>query len=234
MAGAAFFRIRSFAPLPIIFLAISQTWRSHVHPGPGGAEVDGVLNLVGLGLCVLGAAIRFATVGFVPDGTSSESRLLRSHALNTEGPYAVVRHPLYLGNLLITAGLLTIAHEPWAYLLGLSYFWLSHLLIVRAEEALLRRTFTTEYEAWAAQVPAWLPRLSGLKSRRGPFAWTRAIQREVNPFVGWGMGATLLLMWEFFARSQLSAAQQWRGLILLGVFLVLLILNKLWKKWWRA
>ena len=40
----------------------------------------------------------------------------------------------------------------------------------------------------------------------GPFAWKRAVQREVNPLVGWGMGATLLLMWERFARSELTTA----------------------------
>lgn len=231
MAGAVFFRVRSFAPLPVIFLVISLTWRSHVHPGPGGAEVDLALNFGGLALCLLGALVRFVTVGFVPAGTSSQSRQLHSHALNTEGPYAVVRHPLYLGNLFITAGLLCIAHEPWAWALGVGYFLLSHLLIIRAEEALLRRTFTTEYEEWAARVPGWFPKLSALPARKGPFDWERALQREINPLVGWGMGATLLFLWEYFARSRLSASMGKQGLLILVLFLVLLMLNKVWKVW---
>lgn len=234
MAGAVFFRIRSFAPLPVIFVVVWQSWRAHVHPGPGGAEVDQALDLVGLGLCFAGALIRFATVGFIPAGTSSTSRQLQSHALNTGGPYAVVRHPLYLGNLFITVGLLCIAHDPWAWTLGFGYFLLSHLLIIRAEEALLRRTFTTQYDEWAARVPGWLPRLSGLKALTGPFGWKRAIQREVNPFVGWGMGATLLFLWEDFARSQLTPGLARRSLLALGLFLLLLIVNKVWKKWSRA
>jgi hypothetical protein len=68
----------------------------------------------------------------------------------------------------------------------------------------------------------------------GPFSWTRAIQREVNPFVGWGMGATVLMLWETFARSQLTAALWWVSVQALGLFLLLLIVNKLWKKWSRA
>lgn len=234
MAGALFFRIRSFAPLPVIFVVVWQSWRSHVHPGPGGEGVDRVLNFGGLALCVLGAVIRFVTVGFIPPGTSSPSRQLQSHALNTEGPYAVVRHPLYLGNLCITVGLLCIAHEPWAWTLGFGYFLLSHALIVRAEEALLRRTFTAQYDQWAARVPAWLPRLSSLTALKGPFDWKRAVQREVNPLVAWGLGATLLLMWEFFARSQLTTEMGRRGVGVLAVFLVLLIANKVWKKVSRA
>lgn len=234
MAGAVFFRVRSFAPLPVIFVVVWQAWQGHVHPGPGGAEVDQALNAVGLVLCGLGALVRFVTVAAVPAGTSTQSRQLQSHALNTEGPYAVVRHPLYLGNLFITVGLLCIAHDPWAWTLGFGYFLLSHALIIRAEEALLRRTFTTRYDEWAARVPAWWPRLSQLGALRGPFAWKRALQREVNPLVGWGMGATLLLMWEAFARSQLTSAMGRLGVEVLLGFLGLLIANKVWKKVSRA
>ena len=234
MAGAVFFRIRSFAPLPVIFVVLTQSWRAHVHPGPGGAEVDHLLNFIGLGLCCGGALIRFATVGFIPAGTSSTSRQLSSHALNTEGPYAVIRHPLYLGNLFITVGLLSIANEPSAWTLGFGYFLLSHAFIIRAEERLLQKAFGAPYDAWAARVPGWWPKLSGLKSISGSFAWKRAIQREVNPLVGWGMGATLLLMWESFARTELTSALGSRGLWVLAGFLVLLAVNKMWKKWSRA
>ena len=56
----------------------------------------------------------------------------------------------------------------------------------------------------------------------------------MNPLVGWGMGATLLLMWEAFARSELTSAMGRLGLEVLGLFLLLLIANKMWKKLARA
>lgn len=233
-AGALFFRLRSFAPLPVIWLVVRLSWDSHVHPGMGGPEVDEALNALGLALCVLGAAVRFITIGLVPAGTSSQSRTLGAPSLNTTGPYAVVRHPLYLGNLFITLGLLCIAHEPWAWALGLGYWALSHALIIRAEEHLLRERFGAQFEGWAREVPALWPRLSRLRGVRGPFAWKRAVQREVNPLVGWGLGATLLLLWERFARSQLSGAEGGRYLRVAGALLVLLIANKVWKKVSRA
>ena len=234
MAGAVFFRIRSFAPLPVIYVVMRQAWDSHPYPGPGGAAVDAALDGLGLALCVLGAAIRFVSIGFVPKGTSSESRTMQSHALNTDGPYAVVRHPLYLGNFFITGGLLCIAHEPWAWTLGFGYWLLSHAFIVRAEEALLRRTYGAQYDEWAARVPGWVPRLGAVGQLQGPFGWKRALQREVNPLVAWGMGATVLLLWERFARTELPASLGKKYLAVLAALLVLLIANKVWKKVSRA
>lgn len=234
MAGAVFFRARSFAPLPIIYFAVAASWDLHVHAGPGGPFVDQALNFIGVGLCVLGAAVRFITIAAVPQGTSSQSRVMGAATLNKTGPYAVVRHPLYLGNLFITLGLLAIAHEPWAYALGLGYWALSNALIIRAEDALLRRTFGEPFEAWAREVPSLRPRLSRLREVRGPFAWKRAVQREVNPLVAWGLGATLLLLWERFARSELPGPEGKRMLQFAGALLVLLIANKVWKKVSRA
>lgn len=230
MAGALLFRLRSFAPLPIIWLAVRLSWDSHVHSGAGGPRVDGALNVIGVACCVIGAMVRFVTIGMVPAGTSSQSRRMAARQLNTTGPYAVVRHPLYLGNLLITVGLLCVAHEPWAWGLGLGYWALSHGLIILAEERLLRETFGARFEAWAREVPALVPRLSRLREVRGPFAWKRAIQREINPLVGWGLGVTLLLVWERFVRSQLSPPEWWWYVRIAGALLVLLIANKVWKK----
>jgi protein-S-isoprenylcysteine O-methyltransferase Ste14 len=234
IAGKLFFRIRSFAPLPVIYVVMRQSWDSHLSPGLGGPDVDEALNGLGLLLCFLGAGIRFATLGFIPSGTSSQSRTMQVKTLNTEGPYALVRHPLYLGNFFITVGLLCIAHEPWAWGLGLGYWVLSHALIVHSEEVLLRRTYGARFEAWAAEVHAWWPKFSKLAELKGPFAWKRAIQREVNPLVAWGIGATVLLMWERFARNALPSSLGKKYLTVVVALLVLLIANKVWKKVSRA
>ncbi|MBL8916343.1 MAG: hypothetical protein JNM17_36925 [Archangium sp.] len=233
-AGGVFFRARSFLPLPLIYLVVAESWDSHVHPGMGGAGVDEALNVVGLVLCLFGAVIRFTTVGLVPAGTSSQSRKMNGLALTTTGPYSVVRHPLYLGNLFITLGLLCIAHEPWAYAVGLAYWLLSHLLIVRAEEQLLRAQHGAAFDDWSRAVPGWFPSFSKWKKSGEAFGWKRAVQREVNPLVAWGLGATLLLMWERFVRRELPGPLGTRYLTVVIAFLVLLIANKVWKKVSRA
>ncbi len=232
--GKVLFRLRSFLPLPLIYLVMRQSWDSHVVAGPGGREVDEVLNVLGVLTCAFGAGIRFVTVGLAPRGTSSQSRVMQAPSLTTEGTYSVVRHPLYLGNFFITLGLLLVAHEPWAYAVGLGYWALSHLLMARAEEQLLIVRFGEPFLAWRGQVPAWVPKPSLWKRGAVSFQWKRAIQREVNPLVAWGLGATLLLLWERFVRGQLPGPLGRQYLTVAAVFLVLLIANKVWKKVSRA
>lgn len=229
--GGLLFRARSFTPLPVAGLIVWLSWEDHQRgPGPGGASVDAALNLVGLGLCALGTLWRVLTVASVPAGTSLQSRRLQTAGLNTTGPYAVVRHPLYFGNALMVLGLLCIAHTRWAWLIGAPYFLLSTWAIISAEEALLRERWGEAFTTWRAQVSAWRPRLSALRELRGPFAWKRAVQREVNPLVAWGCAATLLLMWEWFARTELTTALGRRALGTLVALLLLLAANKAWKR----
>jgi protein-S-isoprenylcysteine O-methyltransferase Ste14 len=206
------------------------SWRAHIEPGPGGAAVDSALNIVGLLLCASGSAVRLLTVASVPRGTSSEGRVIITPGLNTRGVYAVVRHPLYVGNALIVLGLLCIAHTPWAWGIGLPFFALTTASIIAAEEAHLAERFGPSFRDWAARVPAFWPRLSTFEGLPRPLAWKRAIQREVNPLVAWGSAATLLLMWEWFARSQLTSTLGKRCLATLAALLVVLATNKAWKR----
>ena len=93
---------------------------------------------LGLLLCVAGQALRAWVLGEVPDGTSGQNEKLIATSLNTAGPYALTRNPLYLGNLCITLGLCAAAHDPWLVLLAAALFWLQYRAIIAAEEDFLR------------------------------------------------------------------------------------------------
>ncbi len=80
----------------------------------------------------------------------------RSRTLATTGPYARVRHPQYVGFVLIMAGflfqwptLLTIAMLPVLVVM----YW----RLAKAEEAEVRRAFGEVYERYAQHVPAFIP-----------------------------------------------------------------------------
>jgi protein-S-isoprenylcysteine O-methyltransferase Ste14 len=232
--GRALFRFRSFTPLPVLAVLGWLLWRSRGAPGPGGPAVDGALDAVGLALAFAGQALRFYTLGQVPEGTSGQGSALEAQTLNTRGPYAHVRNPLYLGNLGICLGLMLIAHDPWVYAVGLAFFFGEYFFIIRAEENFLGTRFGDDYAAYCARVPRWVPRATPAfpGALRPGFDWRRALKKEHNPFAAWASGALALLAWEAWARGVLRpeglAALGAAELGVLGAFAVI----KAYKRGW--
>ena len=89
----------------------------------------------------------------------------RGAHLATTGPYARIRHPQYLGFLLIMAGFLL----QWPTLLTLLMFPILGVLYTRlaiSEEREVRAQFGTRFERYAARTPRFIPRLR--RHRAGP------------------------------------------------------------------
>jgi protein-S-isoprenylcysteine O-methyltransferase Ste14 len=232
--GRVLFRFRSVTPVPVIAVLALLLWRSRGAPGPGGLLVDSALDALGAGLALLGQALRFFTLGLVPEGTSGQGSALEASALNTLGPYAHVRNPLYLGNLGIVLGLLLIAHDPWVYPIGLGFFFVEYFFIIRAEEQFLHDRFGERFDEFRRNVPRWIPRVTPAYPGhlRARFDLARAVRKEHNPFAAWAGGAVLLLAWERWARGALTAPLA-LSLALLGVAIAATFLGvKGWKHRW--
>ena len=75
-----------------------------------------------------------------------------------KGVFKVVRHPVYLGEILLYLGLLMLnislaAAGVWIAAIGFLHY------ISRYEEKLLIARFGEEYERYRREVPMWFPRL---------------------------------------------------------------------------
>jgi protein-S-isoprenylcysteine O-methyltransferase Ste14 len=232
--GQALFRFRSFTPLPVLAALAFVLYRTRGTPGPGGPQLDGALDAAGLAVAALGQALRFYTLGWVPEGTSGQRSELEAWVLNTKGPYAYVRNPLYLGNLGICLGLLLLAHAPLAYAIGLAFFFGEYFFIIRAEEDFLRQRFGQAFDAYRAQVRRWVPRLTPAfagRLREGQLDWGRALKKEHNPFAAWALGALALLAWERYARGA-PPASLWAYAALAAAVAVGFVAVKGWKHRW--
>lgn len=80
-----------------------------------------------------------------------------------KGVFKVVRHPIYLSEILLYLGLLMLsislaAAVVWVAAIGFLYY------ISRYEEKLLIARFGEEYERYMREVPMWLPRFRRLPS----------------------------------------------------------------------
>jgi protein-S-isoprenylcysteine O-methyltransferase Ste14 len=150
---------------------------------------------VGLPVSLIGLALRAWAAG----------HLAKNQALATSGPYAYTRNPLYLGTLLVAAGLVIASRSVGLGLLFLAVFVLIYLPVIQLEEQHLRSLFP-DYAAYAACVPALWPwrhsdrrtevRPGALKRAARAFQWSLYVKNgEYQAALGFLAGA-LFLLWK--------------------------------------
>ena len=86
-----------------------------------------------------------------------QARVLADHDLITQGPYSIVRNPIYLGmfGMILSTGL--VFSHWYLALIAIIFFLVGNHIRIRAEEKLLRETFGAKFDDYAARVPAFIP-----------------------------------------------------------------------------
>jgi len=105
---------------------------------------------------VLALSGRLALGQFYNVSTSFGAHLYADHQLVTAGPFAWVRHPMYLGLILAAVGGLLV-YRTWTTLF-LAIVSPGLTRRARREEAALQAEFGEEWLAYRARVPGWIPR----------------------------------------------------------------------------
>jgi protein-S-isoprenylcysteine O-methyltransferase Ste14 len=124
-------------------LEVMSGWKSNPHFGPFHVASN---ILIVAGFWVLASAWKVLY------------EAQRAHRLATTGAYARIRHPQYVGFVLIMTGFLL----QWPTLVTLSMFPIlvfMYARLAKREEADMLAQFGDEYRAYVKRVPAFIPRL---------------------------------------------------------------------------
>ncbi len=96
------------------------------------------------------------------------------------GPYAIVRNPLYIGNIIIATGLSVLSELIWFTPFVFLYFSALYHIVVLYEEKKLSERWENDYLAYFNEVPRWIPRLRNLHgSKADGFKWIQALRSEL-------------------------------------------------------
>ena len=165
-----FFKYRSYTPIPIILLAIIF------------AKTSLISFIVGLLVAGLGEFVRIWSVRFAGSATRTTGEV-GADELVTTGPYGYMRNPLYLGNFLLSLGVLIIAWPfmPWFLILYLTLFYFQYTAIIGLEENFLRNKFGQLYAEYEKNVSRFLPQINHWgKGIRKPTTLKKALRTERN------------------------------------------------------
>jgi len=185
--GGWLFRHRTSLPFPFV-LAILII--------PGSDTASPFLVGAGVAITIVGELLRLWGVHHI--GAISRTRSERLGPLVANGPFALVRNPLYVGNILLWVGFAIAARLLWLAPVILVLLALEYHAIVRWEETLLESRLGQAYRDYAARVPRWVPLLFNRGDRKDPFgkdrfSWNDTLFSERGTFVAMAVG--YLLLW---------------------------------------
>ena len=119
--------------------------------GLAGAQVPAGVALAGLGLAIATLALG----QFAAAGTSYQTRDPAS-ALIASGLYRYSRNPIYIGLILVYAGVSVALDNPWILRLGVAAVGLVRYGVIAREERYLEAKFGAEYRRYRSAVRRWL------------------------------------------------------------------------------
>ena len=182
------FKYRSYTPIPFLLLMLIF-------------QNSSPLSLaVGFIIALIGETIRFWGVSW----TGSETRTTGTAGgtfLIISGPFAYVRNPLYIGNILIYLGLgiMSFALFPHLQIAAFIFFGWQYYLIVKEEENYLIKRFPDDFREYLKNVPAFFPRFTPYKNSNvknppyNPGAGIKSESRSLQAFLG--IGILLIILW---------------------------------------
>lgn len=103
---------------------------------------------IGCLIALIGMLVRLYASGFI----------VKNKQLATNGPYSLVRHPLYTGNLLLMIGFTFACGQWWALLVSAVFWWIFYPVTIEYEDRKLHGIFGEAWEVWSNTVPAVIPR----------------------------------------------------------------------------
>jgi protein-S-isoprenylcysteine O-methyltransferase Ste14 len=155
--AAKIFKYRSYTPIPFVVLMLVFE----------NASVGSLI--VGFFIALIGELIRFWGVSWAGSETRTTGSVGGSNLI-ISGPFAYLRNPLYVGNILMYTGLgvMSFALFPYLQLVGIVFFILQYHLIVGEEESFLQKKFGEQYKRYVANVPRFFPRITPFKDETIP------------------------------------------------------------------
>lgn len=155
-----------------------------------GAPTNADLYFLGVAIATLGIAVRMWASGHVK----------KDKTLATTGPYAYVRHPLYVGNHLITFGFCLASGLWWSFLVWIALGVFYYPQTIAHEDRLLARLFPGDWEAWSRETRALIPRLRPYRSgQSSEWSFRQSLRQNGEPII-----AALLFLGLYILHGPLS------------------------------
>ena len=152
--GRRIFNLRRCLVAVVVVLGVLLIPRTTVLPDLGPLARQ-IVVMVGTFALLAGVALRIWASLYIGGH--------KNQTVVHQGPYGIVRNPLYLGNFLTVIGVVTLSGSLLLAGLALPVIAIVIWLTIASEEDNLDRKFGTAYAAYRAEVPRFVPRIRDIR-----------------------------------------------------------------------
>ncbi|MCK5003391.1 MAG: isoprenylcysteine carboxylmethyltransferase family protein, partial [Gammaproteobacteria bacterium] len=132
--------------------------------------------LIGAGIAAVGTLIRLWASGHV----------MKNKELATDGPYAFVRHPLYVGNILLLVGFSIASSLWWSYALMIALLFFYYPPTIAYEDNKLKNFFGDAWIEWSntthALIPTW-PKRTTDSDQASSWSFKKSLFQNGEPII---------------------------------------------------
>jgi protein-S-isoprenylcysteine O-methyltransferase Ste14 len=149
-------RIKIQGTLMLLGLAAIVIFSNFLSPDWKNKIADEILDVIGIGLIFFGFLFRIAARGY------KEEMCDNGRALVKDGPYAIIRNPMYFGTFMIGAGIVAMLLKFWVLVIFSAVFFMIYIPQMKKEEHVLLERFGQAYKEYCRVTPKYIPRIGYL------------------------------------------------------------------------
>jgi protein-S-isoprenylcysteine O-methyltransferase Ste14 len=137
-------------------------------------------------IVVIGVAVRMWASGFI----------LKNEQLATNGPYALVRHQIYTGNILVIYAFAGASGIWWTFIVATVFLLFYSPTAIEYEDRKLSKIFGDAWQAFAKNTPALVPAFGGReRDLGGHWSFKTSMTRNVEPVIAIFLFACFLFIY---------------------------------------
>jgi protein-S-isoprenylcysteine O-methyltransferase Ste14 len=114
------------------------------------------LNLIGIVPLIFGIVLNLRADAMFKKDETTVKPYLKPTALQDKGPFAISRHPMYLGMFSILLGTAILLGVVSAFILSIVYVGLMEWIFMPTEEKNLQEAFGEQYLEYRKRVRRWI------------------------------------------------------------------------------
>ena len=181
--GEILFKSRGYTPIPFLLVALIF------------AIPQNQFIIVGLLMILFGEFMRLWGVSYA--GAATRTRDAGAPELVSNGPFAIVRNPLYIGNIFIYVGAVVLSGVwfPYLAILVFLFFYFQYTFIIFHEEEKLEELFKESYIDYKKAVPRFFPKFTAYKNKSSISPQVKkAFRSERSTFIAMGTFLALFVL----------------------------------------